>query len=69
MLEKQGDTQGAIACYRRAVELKPGYVDANCNLEMLLLQQRKVDEAALCYERAVARVPRGSRRSMAWESR
>jgi len=47
----------AVACYRRAVELKPDYAEAHQNLGDLLWEQGKLDEATACYQRTVELKP------------
>ena len=42
----------AVACYRRALELKPDYAEAHNNLGNALKDQGKPDEAVACYRRA-----------------
>ena len=53
----QGKLDEAIACYRRAVELKPDYAEAHNNLGVPLKDQGKLDEAVACYRRAVELKP------------
>ena len=48
---REGRTK-AVACYRRALELKPD-LPAHYNLGNTLKKQGKLDEAAACYRRAV----------------
>ena len=47
----------AIACYRRALSLSPGYHEAHYNLGSALAGQGKLEEAAECYRRAVSLRP------------
>ena len=43
----------AVACYRRALELKPDYAEAHNNLGIALKEQGNLEEAAACYLRAL----------------
>ena len=52
-LNDQGDTDGAISHYRKAVELWPGYAEAHYNLGRLLVQKGQLDEAITHYEKAL----------------
>ena len=47
----------AIACYRRALELKPDYAEAHNNLGTTLQAQGKLAEAIACYRRALELKP------------
>src|SRR5208337_4411026 len=47
----------AIACYRRALSLKPDYHEALNNMGSVLAEQGKLDEAIACYRRAVSLKP------------
>ena len=53
----QGKLDEAVACYRRALELKPDYAAAHNNLGNALQAQGKLDEAVACYRRAVELKP------------
>ena len=44
----------ALACFQRAVEIKPEYAEAHNNLGMELGNREKMDDAAACYRRAAA---------------
>ena len=46
-----------VACYRRALELKPDYAEAHNNLGVALKDQGKLDEAVACYRRALELKP------------
>ena len=45
----QGKLDEAVACYRRALELKPDFAEAHNNLGNALKDQGKLDEAVACY--------------------
>jgi predicted O-linked N-acetylglucosamine transferase (SPINDLY family) len=47
----------AVACYRRALELKPDYAEAHNNLGNVLKDQGKPDDAVACYRRALESKP------------
>ena len=51
----------AIACYRRAIELKPDFSEALNNLGNALNQQGQFDEAHRACERALELAPRSGR--------
>ena len=57
MLKDQGKLEEAVACYRRALELKPDYTEAHNNLGVALKEQGKMDEAAACCRRALELKP------------
>jgi protein O-GlcNAc transferase len=48
-----GRLDEAIACYRRAIELKPELPEAHANLGAALKEQGRLDEAVGCYRRAI----------------
>ena len=52
-LNERGDTDGAIAHYRQALDLRPSYGEAHYNLGRLLVQKGQVDEAITHYEKAL----------------
>ena len=52
-LNEQGDTEGAIAHYRQALDLRPSYGEAHYNLGRLLVQKGQVEEAIVHYEKAL----------------
>jgi tetratricopeptide (TPR) repeat protein len=52
-LDDRGDTDGAVAHYRQAVELRPGYAEAHYNLGRLLAQKGQLDEAVAHYEKVL----------------
>ena len=56
-LNDQGDTDGAIAHYRQAIELRPSYAEAHYNLGRLLVQKGLLDEAIAHYEKALEMNP------------
>ena len=53
----QGKLDDAVACYHRALELKPDYAEAHFNLGVALNDQGKLDEAVACWCRAVELKP------------
>ena len=56
-MKDQGKLDEAVACYRRALELKPDYAEAHDNLGNALKDQGKLDEAVACYRRALELKP------------
>ena len=56
-LRDQGKLDEAVACYRRALELKPDYAEAHNNLGTAFKDQGKLDEAVACYRRALELKP------------
>ena len=50
---RQGKFDEAIAACRRAIEIKPDYADAYCNLGVALGMQGKLDEAIAAYRQAI----------------
>jgi predicted O-linked N-acetylglucosamine transferase (SPINDLY family) len=56
-LNDQGDLDGAVACYRRALELKPDHAEGHINLGVALSDQGKLAEAVACYRRALELKP------------
>ena len=57
MLKDQGKLDEAVACYRRALELKPDYAETHNNLGNALNDRGKLDEAVACYRRALELKP------------
>ena len=53
----QGKLDEAVACCRRALELKPDFAEAHSNLGNALQDQGKLDEAVACYRRALELKP------------
>ena len=53
----RGDLKGAIASYRRAIELIPDYAEAHNNLANALLDEGKTDEAETNWRRAIELKP------------
>ena len=47
-MKEQGKPDEALACYRRALELKPDYAEAHSNLGIALKDQGKLEEAVAC---------------------
>ncbi len=56
-MKDQGKLDEAVACYRRALQLKPDYAEAHSNLGNALKDQGKLDEAVACYRRALQLKP------------
>jgi tetratricopeptide (TPR) repeat protein len=56
-LAREGKWDEAIASFREAVRLRPGYADALNNLGNVLFFQKKFDEAVACYEEVVRVAP------------
>jgi hypothetical protein len=56
-LKDQGKLDEAVACYRRAVELKPDFAEVHNNLGEALKGQGKLDGAMACYRRALELKP------------
>ena len=52
-LHSQGKLDEAIAAYRAALRIKPGYAKAICNLGTALADQGKLDEAVAAYGEAL----------------
>ena len=63
-LKDQGKLDEAVACYRRALELKPDFAEAHNNLGIALSDQGKLDEAVACYRRALELKPDYRRRPL-----
>ena len=57
ILGAQGSIDDAIACFERAVALKPDYTEAHYNLANVLRAKGRFDIAASHYERVIALVP------------
>ena len=56
-MKNQRKLDEAVACYRRALELKPDFAEAHNNLGNALNDQGKLDEAVACYRRALELMP------------
>ena len=52
-MKDQGKLDEAVACYRRALELKPDFAEAHNNLGNACKDQGKLDEAVACCRRAL----------------
>ncbi|HSD53052.1 MAG TPA: tetratricopeptide repeat protein [Burkholderiales bacterium] len=52
-----GQTEDAVAAFRRAVRERPAYADAHCNLGIALRRVGRFDEATNALRRAVALAP------------
>jgi predicted O-linked N-acetylglucosamine transferase (SPINDLY family) len=57
VLNEQGKPDDAVACHRRALELKPDFIAAHYNLGNALRSQRRLDDAVACYRRALELKP------------
>lgn len=58
--EQQGKVPEAIAEYKRALDIRPDYVDAHHNLGTLYLQQGKLDLAIRAFREATRLEPQGA---------
>ena len=56
-MKDQGNLNEAVACYRRALALKPDFAEAHNNLGNTLKNQGKLDEAVVCFHRALELKP------------
>jgi len=56
-LQELGQSDEAETCYRRAIELQPGLVEASANLGDLLSHQQRLAEAVRAYEQALVLKP------------
>ena len=65
-MKDQGKLDEAVACYRRALELKPDYAEAHNNLGNALKDQGKLDEAVACYRRALELKPDFAEATTTW---
>jgi tetratricopeptide (TPR) repeat protein len=52
-LEKEQKWEDAIAAYRRAIEFNPDYSWSHKYLGDILAEQGQINEASLCYRRAL----------------
>lgn len=52
-----GNAEYAEACYRRAIELKPGFLDALGNLAELLCEHNRFDDAIIIYRQRLQHAP------------
>ena len=50
----KGDLDTAATCYRKAIDIAPGYAEAHNNLGLVFAQRHMFDEAAACFLRAIA---------------
>ena len=57
-LQEKGDMPGAMAAWRRALQLQPGYLDASINLGVALAQAGRTDEAISLLTAAIQSHPR-----------
>ena len=56
-LRQQGKLDEAIACWRRALELKPDFVEVHNNVGNAAMDQGKLEDAVACYRRALELKP------------
>ncbi|MHB8493293.1 MAG: O-linked N-acetylglucosamine transferase, SPINDLY family protein [Casimicrobiaceae bacterium] len=56
-IEDRGDFEGALALYRKAAEIAPGYVRAHMNVGNALQRLDRIDEAVAAQQRAVECAP------------
>ena len=56
-LRRQGKLDEAIAAYRHAIEINPGYANSYYELGEILKQQGKLDEAIAVYQEATELAP------------
>jgi predicted O-linked N-acetylglucosamine transferase (SPINDLY family) len=56
-LKDQGKLDEAVACYHRALKLKPDFAEVHSNLGNALKDQGKLDEAVACHRRALELKP------------
>ncbi len=56
-LNKQGKLDEAVACYRRALQLRPDHADAHYHLGNALKDLGRLDEAIPCYRRTLELKP------------
>jgi Tfp pilus assembly protein PilF len=54
VLAEQGDADGAVAAFKAALRLDPGYLPANLRLARLQLERQQLDEAERLYRRVLA---------------
>ena len=52
-LEKQGKTELAVLCFRKALNIEEELPEVHCNLGNALNALGKEDEAAACYQQAL----------------
>jgi len=57
-LQQEGDLPGAMAAWRRAIQLQPGYLDASNNLAFALTRSGNTDEAIALLTAALQAHPR-----------
>ena len=50
---KMGRPEDAISCFRKAIALRPGYLNALANLSIGLQRQGKFDESIFCCRQAL----------------
>ncbi|MEJ2652679.1 MAG: tetratricopeptide repeat protein [Gammaproteobacteria bacterium] len=52
--EQRGQCNEAMACYKRAIEIKPDFAKAHGNLGNLLMNQGRYNDALICYQTVLA---------------
>ncbi|HTN93852.1 MAG TPA: tetratricopeptide repeat protein, partial [Gallionella sp.] len=57
VLKEQGRFDAAQACYRRVLELKPGFAEAHNNLGVVLKDLNRLEEAIASYKKAIELKP------------
>lgn len=57
VLDAQDRSDEAVACYEKAIALKPDFAESYNNLGVALNAQGRSDEAVACYEKAIALKP------------
>jgi len=53
ILQEKGEFDSAVTCFRTAIDLKPGFINAYNRLGITLKDQGKLDEALACYAQAI----------------
>ena len=61
VLRAEGDAEGALVCYKDALDAKPNYLEAALIYSAVLLEENRPEEAAGIFEGLVAKHPESSR--------
>lgn len=61
VLRGEGDANGALACYKEALDAKPDYLEAALIYSAVLLEEKRPEEAADIFEKLVEKHPESSR--------